>query len=66
MTDDPGLFEIMRTMRAMRRLKPDPVPDDVQPLLGRLLELGLARRGTAGWWLSRALWTAVAAEAPSG
>jgi len=45
---------------------PDPVPDDVQPLLGRLLELGLARRGTAGWWLSRALWTAVAAEAPSG
>jgi hypothetical protein len=27
MTDpDPGLFEIIRTTRSMRRLKPDPVP----------------------------------------
>ncbi|MGE0057524.1 MAG: hypothetical protein AB7P33_18810 [Dehalococcoidia bacterium] len=33
--DDPGLFEIMRTCRAMRRLKPDPVPEE---LLVRLVE----------------------------
>ena len=30
-----GLFEIMRTTRSMRRLKPDPVPDD---LIRRILE----------------------------
>jgi nitroreductase len=35
MSEDPGLFEIMRTCRAMRRLKPDPVPED---LLVRLVE----------------------------
>ena len=29
MTDDPGLFEIMYSLRSMRRLKPDPVPDDL-------------------------------------
>ena len=29
MTDEPGLFETMHTMRAMRRLKPTPVPDQV-------------------------------------
>ena len=39
MTDDPGLFEIMRTMRAMRRLKPDPVPDD---LIAKILQAGAA------------------------
>jgi nitroreductase len=33
--DDAPLFEIMRTMRAMRRLQPDPVPDE---LLERLVE----------------------------
>lgn len=27
MHDDPGLFECMYSMRAMRRLKPDPVPE---------------------------------------
>jgi len=27
MADDPGLFEIMYSLRSMRRLKPDPVPD---------------------------------------
>jgi len=35
---DTDLFEIMRTMRAMRRLKPDPVPDD---LIRKILEAGL-------------------------
>lgn len=29
MTDDPGLFECMFNMRAMRRLKTDPVPDEI-------------------------------------
>jgi nitroreductase len=29
MTDDPGLFETIYTTRALRRFKPDPVPDDV-------------------------------------
>ena len=31
------LFDIQRTMRAMRRLKPDPVPD---ALITRILEAG--------------------------
>ena len=34
---DPGLFETMHTMRAMRRLKPDPVPLD---LIRKILESG--------------------------
>jgi nitroreductase len=29
MTTDPGLFETIYTTRALRRFKPDPVPDDV-------------------------------------
>ncbi|MCS0637483.1 nitroreductase family protein [Streptomyces sp. LP05-1] len=32
---EPGLFDTMSTMRAMRRLKPDPVPDE---LLDRLIQ----------------------------
>ncbi len=35
--DSQGVFEIMRTMRPMRRLKPDPVPD---ALLERVLDAG--------------------------
>jgi nitroreductase len=39
MTDDmPGLFEIIGTTRAMRRLKPDPVPDE---LIRKILEAGV-------------------------
>ena len=34
---DPGLFEIIRTTRSMRRLKPDPVPDE---LIRQILEAG--------------------------
>jgi nitroreductase len=29
MTETTDIFEVMSTMRAMRRLKPDPVPDEV-------------------------------------
>ena len=35
---EPGLFEVMRTTRAMRRLKPDPVPDE---LIAQVLQAGL-------------------------
>jgi nitroreductase len=35
--NDPNLFEIMRTTRSMRRLKPDPVPD---ALIRQVLEAG--------------------------
>ncbi len=35
MTDEIGLFEVMYTTRAMRRLKPDPLPEE---LLVRLIE----------------------------
>ncbi len=36
--DQIGLFEAIRTMRAMRRLKPDPVPDE---LIRKVIEAGL-------------------------
>jgi len=35
---EPGLFDILRTTRAMRRLKPDPVPD---ALIRQILEAGI-------------------------
>ncbi|HET7341783.1 MAG TPA: nitroreductase family protein [Methylomirabilota bacterium] len=38
MAESTELFEIMRTMRAMRRLKPDPVPD---ALIRKVLEAGV-------------------------
>src|SRR3989442_13456423 len=34
----PDLFETMQTMRAMRRLKPDPVPDE---LIRKILAAGI-------------------------
>lgn len=37
MGDANDVFEIMRTMRAMRRLKPDPVPDE---LIVKILQAG--------------------------
>ncbi|MGZ0189978.1 MAG: nitroreductase family protein [Alphaproteobacteria bacterium] len=37
MSADTDVFEIMGTMRAMRRLKPDPVPD---ALVAKILEAG--------------------------
>ena len=39
MPDNTDLFEIMSTTRAMRRLKPDPVPDD---LIHKVLQAGLS------------------------
>jgi len=38
MSDTNELFEIMQTMRAMRRLKPDPVPD---ALIAKILRAGV-------------------------
>jgi nitroreductase len=38
MTNQIGLFEAIHTMRAMRRLMPDPVPDE---LIARIIEAGL-------------------------
>src|SRR5579863_7253107 len=35
---DPGVFEIIHTTRSMRRLKPDPVPDE---LIRKILEAGV-------------------------
>jgi hypothetical protein len=48
------LFEIIRTTRSMRRLKPDPVPNE---LIRKILEAGDAPRAAAtcsagGSWLS--------------
>ena len=37
MIDETSLFDIIRTTRAMRRLKPDPVPDE---LIRQILEAG--------------------------
>jgi nitroreductase len=39
MPDNADLFEMMHTMRAMRRLKPDPVPDQ---LIRKILEAGVS------------------------
>ena len=38
MSDEIGLFEAIHTMRAMRRLKPDPVPDE---LIRKIIAAGL-------------------------
>jgi nitroreductase len=38
MSDTSDLFEVMQTMRAMRRLKPDPVPD---ALIAKILRAGV-------------------------
>lgn len=38
MHDDPGLFDTIHSLRAMRRLKPDPVPD---ALLQKVLAAGV-------------------------
>jgi nitroreductase len=50
MADDAaGLFEILHTTRAMRRLKPDPVPDE---LIEQILEAGVcaANSSNAQQW----------------
>jgi nitroreductase len=49
MSDSTDVFEIMRTTRAMRRLKPDPVPD---ALIRQILEAGVcaANGGNTQKW----------------
>jgi nitroreductase len=49
MPEGADLFEIMHTTRAMRRLKPDPVPD---ALIGKILEAGVcaANGGNTQRW----------------
>ena len=37
MSQNPGLFETIHSLRAMRRLKPDPVPDD---MIRQIIEAG--------------------------
>ena len=44
MSDSTELFEIIHTMRAMRRLKPDPVPD---ALIKKILEAGICAPNAA-------------------
>ena len=39
MADETDVFQVMHSTRAMRRLKPDPVPDD---MIRRILEAGVA------------------------
>lgn len=54
MDADPGLFEIMYTNRAMRRLKPDPVPEE---LLLKLVDAG--NQAASGSNLQNARWIVV-------
>ena len=44
MPDDKDVFEILRTTRAMRRLRPDPVPDE---LIRQVLEAGVSAANSA-------------------
>ena len=37
MADEMGIFEAMSTQRAIRRLKPDPIPDE---LVRKVIEAG--------------------------
>lgn len=53
-SEDPGLFEVMSTCRAMRRLKPDPVPDQ---LLTQLITA--ANYAPSGRNMQRARWIVV-------
>lgn len=48
MSDDPGLFETIHSMRAMRKLKPDPVP---QEMIHKILDAGI--RAPSGQNLQR-------------
>jgi nitroreductase len=54
MADEPGIFEVMYSCRAMRRLKPDPVPEE---LLVKLIEG--ANQGPSGSNRQAARWIVV-------
>lgn len=57
MSDEMGIFEVMRNCRAMRRLKPDPVPED---LLVELIDA--ANHGPSGSNRQMARWIVVRDE----
>ena len=44
--DNPRFFDLVGSVRAMRRLHPDPVPDE---LLFKVLNAGVHRITTWGW-----------------
>ena len=54
MADEPGIFEIMYNCRAMRRLKPDPVPEE---LLLKLVDAG--NQGPTGSNMQGVRWIVV-------
>ena len=54
LADEPGIFEVMTTCRAMRRLKPDPVPEE---LLMQLI--AAANCAPSGRNMQRARWIIV-------
>ena len=54
MPEEPGLFEVMYTCRAMRRIKPDPVPED---LLLKLADAG--NHGPTGSNVQNVRWVIV-------
>jgi nitroreductase len=54
MTDEPGIFEVMYSTRAMRRLKPDPVPEE---LIQKLLDA--ANQAPSGSNIQSARWIVV-------
>jgi nitroreductase len=39
--DEMGIFQAMQTARALRRLTPDPVPDDA---IAKIIDAGVGRR----------------------
>ena len=59
MSDDPGLFDTIHTLRAMRRLRPDPVPQD---MIRRVLDAGI--RAPSGQNLQR--WAFLVVTDPDG
>lgn len=54
MPEEPGLFEVMYTCRAMRRIKPDPVPEE---LLLKLADAG--NHGPTGSNVQNVRWVIV-------
>ena len=50
---DPGLFDTMYNMRAMRRLKPDPVPDEMITQILEAATMAPSGQNTQPWARSR-------------
>jgi len=49
LSDDPGLFDILFSTRAMRRLKPDPVPDALVETILRAGQAAPSGGNTQSW-----------------